>query len=67
MKKNLDAMAMKRKAQEQIYEETKDLPRDEEIEHLHRAGERFWHEVGVLRERMKSRPRRKPKKKTPAL
>jgi hypothetical protein len=41
MKKKFDAVAMKRKAQEEIYEEIKDLSPDEKVEYFNKAGERF--------------------------
>jgi ubiquinone biosynthesis protein UbiJ len=51
MKKTFDCVEMKRKAQEKIYEETKNLSREEELEYFHKAGERFRRELEALREK----------------
>jgi hypothetical protein len=51
MKKTFDCVEMKRKAQERIYEETKNLTREEELEYFHKAGERFKLEMEALREK----------------
>ena len=51
MKKTFDCVEMKRKAQEKIYEETKNLSREEELEYFHKAGERFRKEIEALREK----------------
>lgn len=41
MKKTFDAVEMKRCLQEKIYEETKDMTPEQEIEHIRRGAERF--------------------------
>jgi len=58
MKKTFDCVEMKRKAQERIYEETKDMSREEELEYFHKAGERFRRELEALREK-KNKARQK--------
>lgn len=50
-KKSFDCVEMKRKAQEQIYEETKDLSAAERVEYFKQAGERFWRDIAAIRER----------------
>ncbi len=50
MKKTFDCMAMKRKAQERIYQETRGLSRDEELAYFHRAAAEFQMEIKRLRE-----------------
>jgi hypothetical protein len=59
MKKTFDCVEMKRKAQEKIYEETKDLSLDEEIEYFQKAGERFRLEIEALREKKKKAQQKK--------
>ncbi len=54
MKKTFDCVEMKRKAQEKIYEETKDMSREEELEYFHKAGERFRLEQETLRAKKKA-------------
>ncbi len=49
MKKTFDCVEMKRKTQEEIYEETRDLSPEKQIEYFRRAGERFWNEIQSLR------------------
>ena len=51
MKKTFDCVEMKRKIQEEIYEETKNLSREEELEYFHKAGERFRREMEKLRKK----------------
>jgi hypothetical protein len=53
MKKTFDAVEMKRKAQEKIYEETKNLSREEELEYFHKGGEKFWCDIDALRAKKK--------------
>jgi hypothetical protein len=53
---------MKRKAQEEIYKETKDLSVEEEVEYFHKAGERFRREINALRNRNKPGNRKKGRK-----
>ena len=48
MKKTFDAVEMKRQAQERIYEETKGMTREQEIEHIRRAAERFRAEMARM-------------------
>ena len=55
MTKTFDCVEMKRKTQEQIYEETHNLSREDEIAYFHRAGERFWQEIHSLREERKGK------------
>lgn len=57
--KLFDCVEMKRRAQEQVYEETRGLSRREEVEYFHRAGEEFWKEMRSLRQRRKGRRRTK--------
>ena len=59
MKKTFDCVEMKRKAQEEIYEETKNLSREEELEYFHKAGERFRLEIEALREKKKKAQQKK--------
>ena len=49
MKKTFDCVEMKRKVQEQIHEETRDLSREQEIEYFHAAAEAFWREIESLK------------------
>ncbi|HPA44702.1 MAG TPA: hypothetical protein PLZ55_03905 [bacterium] len=49
MKKTFDCVEMKRKAQERIYEEIRDLTPEKEIEYFHKAAEDFWKEIRSLR------------------
>ena len=58
MKKTFDCVEMKRKAQEKIYEQIKDLSLDEEIEYFNKAGERFLREMEVLRKEEKKTTKR---------
>jgi len=55
MKKTFDCVEMKRKVQEQIYEEIRDLSREDEIAYFHRASEEFWQEINTLRKETKSK------------
>jgi len=64
MKKKFDAVAMKRKAQEEIYEEIKDLSPDEQVEYFNKAGERFWRETDASPEKKKTPRRTKTRKET---
>lgn len=68
MKKKIDAIAMKRKAQEKIYEEIKDLSTEEQIEYFNKAGEKFWAEIGKMRAEASSKQKRsgEPRKKQKA-
>jgi len=58
MKKTFDCVEMKRKAQEEIYEETKNMSREEELEYFHKAGERFQREIEALREKKKAQEKK---------
>jgi hypothetical protein len=58
MKKTFDCVEMKRKAQEEIYEETKNMSREEELEYFHKAGERFQREMEALREKKKAQQKK---------
>ena len=49
MKKNFDCVQMKRKVQEEIYEETRNLCPPKEIRYFHQAAEDFWREILSLR------------------
>jgi hypothetical protein len=40
---------MKRRIQERIYEETRGLSREAELEYFHAAGASFWEEMASLR------------------
>ena len=42
MPKAFDCVEMKRKAQAEIYEETRGLSREEELAYYHRAAAEFW-------------------------
>ena len=59
MKKTFDCVEMKRKAQEEVYEETRRLSRAEEIEYFRAAGDRFWREIEALRAKRQARPGRR--------
>jgi|WetSurMetagenome_2_1015567.scaffolds.fasta_scaffold1210861_1 hypothetical protein len=63
MKKTFDCVEMKRKIQEKIYEETKNLSREEELEYFHKAGERFQREIDRLRKQKKTHKQPKSGKK----
>ena len=47
--KKFDCVEMKRQAQEEIREETRNLSREEELEYFHRAAEQFWQDIEALR------------------
>ena len=49
MKKKFDCVEMKRRIQEQIYEETKAMSSDQRIEYFHKAAETFWQQVAEAR------------------
>ena len=49
MKKAFECVEMKRETQEEIYEESRDLPPEEELECLHKAAAEFWKEIQSLR------------------
>ncbi len=51
MKKTFDCVQMKRKAQQRIYRETRNLSRQEELQYFHAAAEEFWREIGSLKKR----------------
>ena len=53
MNKKFDCVEMKRNIQEQIYEETRGLSREQELEYFHKAAERFWQEIETIRETTK--------------
>jgi hypothetical protein len=63
MNKTFDCVEMKRKAQKEIYEETKDLSREEQIEYFRKAGKRFRSELESLRRKSSER---KTSKKSPS-
>ena len=54
--KSFDCVEMKRKAQEQIYKETCNLSREQELNYFHKAAENFWQEIKSLREEYKTKP-----------
>ncbi|MCX6645042.1 MAG: hypothetical protein NTY09_01585 [bacterium] len=66
MKKKFDAVAMKRKAQEEIYEEIKNLTADEKVEYFNKAGERFRQEMESMRAKKENSKDTKAKKKETA-
>jgi len=66
MKKKFDAVAMKRKAQEEIYEEIKDLSPDEKVEYFNKAGALFKLEMESLRRKKEAPKHKKTTKKAPA-
>ncbi|HJZ13128.1 MAG TPA: hypothetical protein VJ521_13310 [Acidobacteriota bacterium] len=49
MKRKFDVIAYKRKVQQEIYEEIKDLSPEEQVEYFHKAGEKFWREIETMR------------------
>ena len=49
--KGFDCVEMKRHAQERIYEEVRNLSREEELEYFHRAAEGFWQDIKALRKK----------------
>lgn len=49
MNKHFDCVEMKRQAQERVFEETRQLSREERLAYFQKAGERFWEEVESLR------------------
>jgi len=53
MKKSFDAIAFKHKAQEEIYEEIKDLSNEELVKYFNKAGEQFRRDMEALREKKK--------------
>ena len=57
-KKKIDAIEMKRKAQEKIYEEIKNLTAEEQVEYFNRAGKEFWAEIDGMRTQAE-KPKRK--------
>jgi hypothetical protein len=65
MKKTFDCVEMKRKIQEKIYEETKNLSREEELEYFHKAGERFQREIEAMREKKNKSEQKKVSKAKP--
>lgn len=62
MKKDFDCVEMKRKAQKEIYEETKDLTREEQLDHLHKAAERFERKIEKLRKKKPADPKKSTKR-----
>jgi hypothetical protein len=64
MRKKFDAVDMKRKAQEEIYEEIKDLSPDDRVEYFRKAAEGFWREMSVVRDKKKAGTGKKSKRKT---
>lgn len=58
--KDFDCVEMKRKAQEKIYEETKDLSREELVAYFHRRAE-----TGPFGKLWKKAKARQPRPKTP--
>ena len=49
MKKKFDCVEMKRQVQEKVYEETKDLTREAELDYFHDAARQFWQEIEARR------------------
>ncbi len=47
--KKFDCVEMKRRVQEQIREETRNLTREQELDYFHHAAQRFWQDIGNLR------------------
>lgn len=58
MKKTIDSVALKRKIQEKIYEETRDLSQEKQIDYFHHAAENFWREIEKKREGAAARLRK---------
>ena len=50
MKKTFDCVEMKRKIQEQVYQETRRMTPKKEIEYFHRSAREFWEQVDSLRQ-----------------
>lgn len=66
MKKTFDCVEMKRKIQEKIYDETKGLTKEAEIDYFHRAAEAFWKEIEKNRsKRMSGQTHKDPRKPAP--
>ncbi|MCX6645043.1 MAG: hypothetical protein NTY09_01590 [bacterium] len=63
MKKDFDCVEMKRKAQEKIYEDIKDLTLEEEIEYFRKGAEQFQLELDQLRKQKKTDKQPKSGKK----
>lgn len=63
MKKDFDCVEMKRKIQEEIYEEIKDMTIEEEIEYFRKGAEQFEAEIKRLR-KQKAQKKVKAEKKT---
>jgi hypothetical protein len=63
MKKTFDCVEMKRKAQEKIYEDIKDLTLEEEIEYFRKGAEQFQREMDRLRKQKKTQKQPKTGKK----
>jgi len=55
MKKAFDCVEMKRKAQQRIHDETRELSREEQLAYFHEAGEQFWRDIQVLRRKGRGR------------
>jgi len=50
-----DCVAMKRKIQAEIYEETKNMTREEWREHTRKASKEFWADIECRREKLAER------------
>ncbi len=55
--KTFDCLEMKRQAQREVYEETRGLSHQQEVEYFGRAGEQFRWELRSLRRRLKRQHR----------
>ena len=51
-----DCVAMKRKIQAEIFEETKHMTREEQRERLRKNSEEFWADIKLLRAELAQRP-----------
>lgn len=54
MKKDFDCVEMKRKAQQRVYDETREMSRQEELDYFREAGKEFWRGIQVLRRKIKA-------------
>jgi len=62
MKKDLDCVEMKRKAQARIARETRGMSPEEELEYFRRGAADFWKEIEALREKIRRRALAKPRR-----
>jgi hypothetical protein len=63
MKKKLDCVEMKRKAQERIAKQTRGMSREEELEYFNKGAAKFWQEIEALRNRKRRKTFAQPKRR----